>query len=157
MMMTRSESTVPGRLVRGGLGYLAMVVLTVGGTALAADATTPMTDNSPGATKVYTPGPDVTAPILQIAPDPEFPKSAKLTAGESVICVVRLVVDRNGIPEDVHVVRSAGTAFDTNAIKAVRQYRFKPALRNNDPVAAAIKVQVRFRTFRKLSAVRSTN
>ena len=120
-------------------------------------------DRNPGPTQLSPAGPDVAlgqnanpsarlVPILRIAPDPELPKSAKLPAGTNVFCVVGLVVDRNGMPENVHVVRSAGRVFDANAMKAVRRYRFKPALRHGHPIAVAVNVVVRFRSSPKIAS-----
>ena len=85
--------------------------------------------------------------LERLLPDPEFPKSAQLPAGTNVVCVVGLVVDRDGMPEDVHMVRSAGKMFDANAMRAVRQYRFHPGLRHGDPIAVAIKIEVNFRKY----------
>jgi protein TonB len=37
--------------------------------------------------------------------------------------------------------------LDMNAVEAVRQYRFKPAMQNGKPVAVYLNVQVHFVTF----------
>ena len=150
IMMMRSKRIVPSRLVRGGLaGCVIMLLLAavIGGIAFAKDVAPPSADHNQGSNQVYTAGPDVAPPTLEFAPDPEFPKSAKLPAGTNVVCVVGLVVDRDGMLEDVHIVRSAGKTFDDNAMRAVRQYRFKPGLRRGDRVAVAIKIEVNFRKY----------
>ena len=59
-----------------------------------------------------------------------------------------LIVDREGHPQQVQVVSAAGMGFDLEALKAVSQYRFKPALdRNGNPVAVKVFVEVKFRTY----------
>lgn len=94
--------------------------------------------------KVYRPGGDVTNPVLTYAPDPEFPKGDKSQGG---VCVVGLVVDAHGMPQDVHVVRSLKADFDANALATVRQYRFKPAMRKGQPVAVRINIEVNYKRY----------
>jgi TonB family protein len=97
---------------------------------------------------VYHPGDDVSNPVLVVAPDAVYPKSARLSPGQpGAVCVVGAIVDREGLPQDVHVVRSAGKDFDASAMKAVRQYRFKPGVRFGSPVAVAINIEVNFRKY----------
>jgi len=60
---------------------------------------------------------------------------------------VRLVVDVKGKPQDVKVTRSAGDKFDKQAIDLVRQWQFKAATCNGQPMAKQIELEVPFRTF----------
>ena len=169
-VMARLKSRVPSLLATCELACVSMMLLAlvIGERAFAVGGEASMAEGDPSPTQLSPAGPDValglntnppsrSVPALRIAPDPEFPKSVKLPAGTNVFCIVGLVVDRNGMPEKVHVVRSAGRAFDANAMKAVRQYRFKPALRHGHPIAAAVNVVVRFGNFPKVAAVRPTN
>ena len=97
---------------------------------------------------VYKIGNGVTEPILTFAPDPEFPKTAfKEKVHFQGVCVVGVVVDKDGLPRDVHVVRSLRPDFDKNAMLAVRQYRFKPGTLHGKPVAVAIQIEVNFRWY----------
>ena len=149
--MMKSKKQVPSRLVRGGLSGCAALLLVAGigaSVAFAKPVATPAADHDQGPDKVYHPGPDVTNPVLTYAPDPEFPKSAmKEPRGFSVVCTVGTVVNRDGKPEDVHVVRSAGADFDAEAMKAVRRYRFTPGMHHSKPVAVAINIEVNFRKY----------
>ncbi|HTV82272.1 MAG TPA: M56 family metallopeptidase [Acidobacteriaceae bacterium] len=151
IMMMKLKRTAPNRLVRVtlmGCATLLLLAAVIGGTAFAMGVSAPLADHTAGANKVYRVGPGITGPILTYAPDPEFPKSAmKEPKGFGVICVVGAVVTRDGQPENVHVIRSAGKGFDANAMKAVRQYRFRPALRHGKPVAVAIHIEVNFRKY----------
>ena len=61
--------------------------------------------------------------------------------------MLALVVDENGRPRDVHVTRSVNKVLDQNAINAVTQWRFKPALRDGKPVAVRTSVEVGFRLY----------
>jgi TonB family protein len=96
--------------------------------------------------QAYHVGGEVTAPQVVYAPDPDFPKSAR--KGKDTlegIVVLKLIVDAAGNPGNVQVVRSLRRDFDQNAIKAVEQYRFTPALRSGQPVAVAVNIEVNFK------------
>lgn len=41
--------------------------------------------------------------------------------------ILSIVIDTNGVPGDVRVVRSLGPEPDQKAIKAIKQWRFEPA------------------------------
>ncbi len=59
-------------------------------------------------------------------------------------CEVSMVVDAHGLPEDLHVLKKLDPGLDLSALEAVRNYRFFPAIRNNEPVPAAVVVSVKF-------------
>ena len=56
--------------------------------------------------------------------------------------VVGMIVDKNGKPEDLKIVRSSGTGLDTNVLAAVSQYRFTPGTVSNEPVATPLNLEV---------------
>jgi bla regulator protein blaR1 len=98
---------------------------------------------------VYKIGPGVSAPTIVHAQDAKYPASA-LRDKPIIDCivVVGLIVDKTGSPKDVHVVKSFRKDFDEEAMKAVRHYEFKPAMKNRAPVAVAINVEVNFRAYK---------
>lgn len=59
-------------------------------------------------------------------------------------CVVALVVDAEGKPQDIRVVKSLDPGLDQNAIKAVKKYQFKPAMLKDKPVPVPISIKVNF-------------
>ncbi len=70
-----------------------------------------------------------------------------------------MLVDVNGIPENVAVVKSIAddlpakqqkyaAGLDENAVLAVKQYRFEPATLKGQPVPVKIFVQVVFKRYR---------
>ncbi len=61
--------------------------------------------------------------------------------------MVSLIVDEEGMPTEVRVVRGVGHGLDEQAIKAVRQYRFRPAMKDGKPVAQYINIDVNFQIF----------
>lgn len=96
--------------------------------------------------RIYHPGPDVTNPKLVYAPDPEYSEKARRAKYQGV-CVVGLIVDAQGNPERVRVVRRLGMGLDEKALEAVRRYRFEPARHDGKPVAVAIRIEVNFKIY----------
>ena len=110
------------------------------------DGPTPApTDNS---TLVpYKVGGRVSAPILLKSGEVEYSDYARKQK-ISGVCIVSLIVDASGMPQNVHLVKSLESGLDQNAINAVSQYRFKPAMKNGTtPVPVQITVTVDFRLY----------
>jgi TonB family protein len=63
-------------------------------------------------------------------------------------CLISLLVDAQGKPQNVRIVKSLDPGLDQNALNAVRQFRFKPA-RDKDgaPVAVFITIEVVFQLY----------
>ena len=95
---------------------------------------------------VYQVGGAVRPPVAIYTPDPEFSEEAR-KAKFSGNVVVSLIVDANGKPRNVRVLRGVGMGLDQKAVEAVQQYKFKPALRNGQPVAVYLNVMVDFQIF----------
>jgi TonB family protein len=62
-------------------------------------------------------------------------------------CKISFVVDRNGMPQNVIITRSLDNGVDQNAVNSVKQYRFKPAMKDGEPVPALLNVDVDFRLY----------
>jgi len=95
---------------------------------------------------LYRVGGGVAAPQLIFAPDPEFSDEARRAKFQGV-CVVSLIVDTQGNPQRVQVVRHLGMGLDQKAVEAVRHYRFKPATLQGKPVAVEVNIEVNFRIY----------
>jgi periplasmic protein TonB len=91
-------------------------------------------------------GGGVIAPVLIYSPDPEFSDEARRAKYQG-ICVVGLVVDALGNPQDIHIVRALGMGLDEKAMEAVHQYKFKPALYKGKTVPVLINIEVNFRIY----------
>ena len=96
--------------------------------------------------KVYKVGGEVKPPLLIHSVDAEFSKKAKDAKFQGV-AVVSCIVDTDGLPRQVHIVRRLGMGLDEKAIEAVRQYRFQPSTLHGNPVAVAITIEVNFRLY----------
>ena len=95
---------------------------------------------------IYHVGGGVAAPQLIFAPDPEFSDEARRAKFQG-ICVVSLIVDPQGNPQRVQVVRHLGMGLDQKAVDAVKQYRFKPATLQGKPVPVEVNIEVTFRIY----------
>jgi TonB family protein len=89
-------------------------------------------------------GGDVSAPKLIFAPDPEYSEKARQAKYQGV-CVVSLIIDEQGKPKRVQVVRHLGMGLDQKAVEAVKQYTFTPAMRHGKPAAVEVHIEVNFR------------
>ena len=96
--------------------------------------------DTPGIEKV---GSKVSAPVPLDRPDAKYTESARMK-GITGVCLVGMIVDAAGMPQNVHVISSLEPGLDQNAIEAVKHYRFKPAMKDGHPVAVLVNVEVNF-------------
>lgn len=95
------------------------------------------------------PGPQVAAgpgsdPVPLVRPAPRYPPDA-LRNQESGTVVLRIAVGADGAPTAVDIVRSSRSrSLDRAASEAVRQWRFRPAQHNGQPVPGSVQVPVTF-------------
>ena len=89
-------------------------------------------------------GGGISAPRVIEDPKPEYSDEARKAKFEGTV-VLWLIVDSNGKPRDVKVVRSLGMGLDEKAVEAVRLWKFRPAMKDgNTPVAVEVNVEVNF-------------
>ncbi len=100
----------------------------------------------PDAKGVYRVGGLVRPPVLVSRVDPEYSERARKKKISAEI-QVDTVIDAKGVPRDLVVVNPAGYGLDEAAVKAVSQYRFKPALREGVAVPVYLSVGVSFRIY----------
>jgi TonB family protein len=58
--------------------------------------------------------------------------------------IVTTIVDLQGRPQDVHLLRGIGMGRDVKAIVAVKQTQFKPAMKDGIPVRTPVNIKVTF-------------
>ncbi len=95
----------------------------------------------------YQVGGRISAPVPIFQPEAEFSDEARRAKYQGV-CLIGLIVDAQGHPQDVHIVRALGMGLDEKAMEAVRQYKFKPAMKDGKtPVPVMITIEVDFRLY----------
>jgi len=92
----------------------------------------------------YKIGGGVSAPVPVFRPEPEYSEEARKAKWQGAV-LLQLVVDENGVPQDIKVVRSLGLGLDQKAIEAVQKWRFKPGLKDGKPVPVSANIEVNFR------------
>jgi TonB family protein len=81
-------------------------------------------------------GGHISAPNPMVLTDPQIPVSRKFH--RRGLCLLGVTIDANGVPQNIHVVRSLDPELDSNVMEAVKSWRFKPALRDGGtPVAVS--------------------
>jgi TonB family protein len=88
---------------------------------------------------------DVTPPVPITTPHVEYTSAAmhkKIQGAVRLQCIVR----RNGVCSDVTVIHSLDKTFglDDQAVRAIREWRFRPGTRAGTPVSTRVKVDLRF-------------
>ena len=110
-------------------------------------------------------GGGVTAPMVIYQVEPQYTPEARKAKAAGMV-VVQLIVDEQGLPQNVHVIRGFGVGPDgkpdpklkkaaraaadgmnQNAVNAVKQYKFKPAMQDGKPVPVELNVEVNFQIF----------
>ncbi len=92
---------------------------------------------------VYRVGGGVSAPRAVYAPDAEYSNEAREAKVEGSV-LLWLIVGPNGRPRDIRVARSLNAGLDQKAIEALRKWKFQPAMKDGQPIAAQISVEVIF-------------
>ncbi|HXJ43693.1 MAG TPA: energy transducer TonB [Bryobacteraceae bacterium] len=86
-------------------------------------------------------GAGVTPPRVTRQASPEHPAKGFRISGSVLIS---LVVSSKGEPKDPKVVRSLEKEIDQSAIDAVMKWQFAPAIKDGNPVATRVTVEIRF-------------
>lgn len=107
------------------------------------DPAAPVDAAPPGIEKID-PKAGVSAPVLRYDPDPQYSEVAR-EAHVDGMCVVGLVIDAQGKPQQSWIVKPVGDGLDEEAIAVVNQYRFKPAMKHGQPVPVRVNIEVNFR------------
>jgi TonB family protein len=98
---------------------------------------------------VYKIGANISKPILLNEIEAEYSDYGRKERIQG-ICVVSLIVDAKGVPQNVHVIRSLEPSLDDNAVDAVKQWRFKPAMKDGTtPVPVMVTVEVDFHLYKQ--------
>ena len=96
---------------------------------------------------VYRVGGGVSAPVAIFTPEAEFSDEARRAKYQGV-CLISLIVDAQGNPQNPRVVRPLGMGLDEKALEAVRKYKFKPAMKDGKtPVPVMMSIEVNFRLY----------
>jgi TonB family protein len=94
--------------------------------------------------KVYKIGNGVSAPSVLYKQEPEYTPEAKDAKIEGTV-TLQVEITTEGYAQNIRVTRSLDPGLDTNAVTAVSNWRFKPGMKDGEPVAVYATIEVTFR------------
>ena len=99
----------------------------------------------PAAEKPYRIGGDVSSPRIISSVAPEYTQEARDAQRQGDV-LIQLVVTRDGVASDVQALgQKIGFGLDEKAVECVRQWRFEPGKKGDQPVAVIVQTIIRFR------------
>ncbi len=98
-----------------------------------------------GTDNVYVPGRGgVSAPVPIYKVEPEYSEEARKAKFQGTV-EIEIVIDEQGKPTNFKIRSPLGMGLDEKAVDAVKQWRFRPGMKNGKPVAVVAKIEVNFR------------
>ena len=94
--------------------------------------------------RVYRVGNGVAAPSVVRKVDPGYSEAALRAKCQGTVILVA-EIDPDGAATNIRVQRGLGFGLDEKAIEAVRQWEFKPGIKDGEPVTVAATIEVNFR------------
>jgi TonB family protein len=91
-------------------------------------------------------GGSVSAPVCIYCPQPEYSEEARKARYQGVV-VLWAVIDEQGQVRDVRIAKSLGMGLDEEAIRTVKNWRFKPSERYGKPVPVQFTIEVDFHLY----------
>jgi protein TonB len=88
--------------------------------------------------------PHSTPPKVTRSAQPEYTQEAAEAKLHGVV-MLSLVVDVDGTPSAIELVRGLGKGLDEKAVECLRKWRFTPATRHGEPIPAKATVEIVFR------------
>ena len=89
------------------------------------------------------PGKDVTMPSVVREVKPIYPDSVKKERIQGIV-TLNAVVKKDGTVGDVTVKKPLHAELDEEAVKAMKQWQFKPGTKEGKPVDVAVDVEMTF-------------
>ena len=98
-------------------------------------------DPAPGVEKIENKG--VKPPKPRYTPEPEFNDlSRKFRYQGSAL--FSAIVNKQGVPEEIKVIRPLGFGLDEQSVEAIRRWRFQPGTKDGSPVAIFMGIEMSF-------------
>ncbi len=87
--------------------------------------------------------PELVGGLKRIAELIRYPEIAKKAGVEGTV-IVQFVVDENGNVRDPVVIKGVGAGLDEEALRVVKQLKFKPGMQRGKPVRVRMALPIRF-------------
>lgn len=83
-------------------------------------------------------------PEIRFDIQPEYTKAARKAKLQGFV-TLSLIVDKQGNPREIHVIRPLGKGLDENAVEALKKWVFFPATKDGAPIDYKAQVDVTFK------------
>lgn len=93
---------------------------------------------------VYQIGKGVTSPVLVKETKPNYTEGAMRRKVEGIVELKAVVLKDGRVREDVTVTRSLDAELDEEAIKAARQWEFRPGTKDGEAVTVQVNIEMSF-------------
>jgi len=94
--------------------------------------------------QVYEPGNGVSLPMVVKEVKPQYTARARDMRIQGSVLLRAVVLENGHIGENIEVLRSLDTDLDQQAIGALKQWEFKPGMKEGKPVAVRISCELTF-------------
>ena len=85
-------------------------------------------------------------PVPVYTPDPDYSDQARKAKYQGTV-KMNVIADKQGTVSRVEITDALGLGLDEKSVEKVRVWRFKPGLRNGEPVFVEMSVEVEFHLF----------
>ena len=89
-------------------------------------------------------GKGVSAPVLIFKTEPSYTEEARAARIQGAV-VLNVVVGADGSAQQVSVLRSLDPGLDQKAVETVGTWKFRPGMKDGQPVAVQAQIEVNFR------------
>ena len=91
---------------------------------------------------------DISPPKVLHRVEPRYTREARANGIQGTV-LIEVTVDETGTPDKVSILSPIGFGLDSRAMDAVRQWSFRPGMKEGKPVRSVTTVEVRFRIFHR--------
>ena len=92
---------------------------------------------------VYRVGGGVSAPVVIFRVEPQYSEEARKAKYQGTV-IISAIVRKDGGLDILKIVRGIGLGLDENAVEALRQWKFRPGMKNGLPVDVYLNVEVNY-------------
>jgi len=85
-----------------------------------------------------------TLPVPVTRVEPAYTDEARAAKISGSVTLTALI-DNQGVPVEIHVIKSLDPGLDQKALEAVGQWRFRPATQDGEPIAFQATIEVNFK------------
>jgi len=135
---SRVQSILDPTLRRTGVGILARCVIALAAVALIFPIAVMHAQE-----KVQKLTKDMTPPSVLYKPDPKYDGNAQEARIEGTV-KLRVEITSAGLPQNITVLKSLDPGLDANAVEAVSNWKFKPAMKDGEAVSVSANIEVIF-------------